>query len=95
MANNLKLILCSRAIEMPMMIMSYLSSLLVIFLAAFEDYRIIWILLTILFDLTHLVKIIAGFYTPFQDELGELILDEAQIKYRQILHKIVKKIYSF
>lgn len=83
MASNLKLVLCSRAIEMPMMIISYLSSILVIFLAAFEDYQIIWILLTLLFDLAHLVKIIAGFYTPFQDEMGEMIVDKAQIKSRQ------------
>lgn len=80
--SRLEKIVFTRTLDLPMMLISYASCVVVSYHAAFQDHHFVVISLTYIFDALHLIKLYANFFTPYIDNMGELVTDKKLIKKR-------------
>lgn len=72
----------SAAFNLPSMLMSFLSCLVVSHHMAFQNHNFLMYFMTYSLDVFHLIKLYAGFYKPFRNKLGEMVTNRDDIKER-------------
>lgn len=64
------------------MLAAYLSLIIVTYHVAFQANSLTFLLIVYGLDVLHTLKLVIGFYMPYQNNLGELITDRHMIRKR-------------
>ncbi|GJQ80319.1 hypothetical protein Trydic_g12202 [Trypoxylus dichotomus] len=77
--SKLMKILCSGELKLAFMLAALLSILSVSYQVSFKDYSLHHFGITYFLDAVHIVKIYFGFMTPYENHMGDLVVDKKLI----------------
>lgn len=72
-------VLCSGELKLVFMLAALLSIISASYQVSFKNYSFLHFGLAYFLDLVHIVKIYFGFMTPYQNHMGDMVVDKKLI----------------